>query len=93
MDFHGDHTATCTAHSGATKAHVWMVSVLGPLFLTVGHTVPTQQGVTASTGQWRGDVEIRNYLRDQAGSRSLVFDLSITYVSAARGYLSQNVHA
>jgi hypothetical protein len=90
MDFHGDHTATCTAHSGATKAYDWMVSVLGPLFLTVGHTVRTQQGVTASTGQWRGDVEIRNYLRDQAGSRSLVFDLSITYVSAARGYLSQN---
>jgi len=29
MDFHGDHTSTCTAHSGATKAHDWMVSVLG----------------------------------------------------------------
>ena len=70
MDFHGDHTATCTAHSGATKAYDWMVSVLGPLFLTVGHTVRTQQGVTASTGKWRGDVEIRNYLRDQAGSWS-----------------------
>ncbi|MFN9910652.1 MAG: hypothetical protein ACK56F_31860, partial [bacterium] len=27
----------------------------------------------------RGDVEIRNYLRDQAGSRSLVFDLSIAH--------------
>jgi hypothetical protein len=26
-----------------------------------------------------GDVEIRNYLLDQAGSRSLVFDLSITH--------------
>ena len=26
----------------------------------------------------RGRLEIRNYLRDQAGSRSLVFDLSIT---------------
>ena len=25
MDFHGDHTSTCTAHSGATKAHDWMV--------------------------------------------------------------------
>ena len=29
MDLHGDHTSTCTAHSGATKAHDWMVSVLG----------------------------------------------------------------
>jgi len=68
MDFHGDHTSTCTAHSGATKAHNWMVSALGPLFRTAGHTVRTQHGVTASAGQRRPDVEIRNYLRDQAGS-------------------------
>jgi hypothetical protein len=54
-----------------------MVSVLGLLFRTAGHTVRTQ-GVTASAGQRRSDVEICNYLRDQAGSRSLVFDLSIT---------------
>jgi hypothetical protein len=32
-------------------------------------------GVTASADQRRGDVELRNYLRDQAGSRHLVFDL------------------
>jgi hypothetical protein len=58
------------------------VGVLGPLFRTAGHTVRTQHGVTASAGQRRGDVEIRNYmrsLRDQAGSRSLVFDLSIPH--------------
>ena len=79
MDFYGDHTATCTAHSGATKAHDWMVSVMGTLFRTARHTVRTQQGVTASAGQRRGDVEIRNYLRGQAGSRSLVFDLSIPH--------------
>ena len=60
MDFHGDHTATCTAHSGATKAHDWMVSVMGTLFRTARHTVRTQQGVTASACQRRGDVEIRN---------------------------------
>jgi hypothetical protein len=64
--------------SGATKAHDWLVGVLGLVFRTAGHTVRTQHGVTASAGQGRGDVEIRNYLRDQAGSRSLVFDLSIT---------------
>jgi hypothetical protein len=52
-------------------------SVLGPLFRTAGHVLRTQHGVTASAGQRRGDVEIRSYLRDQAGSRSLVFDLSI----------------
>jgi len=79
MDLHGNHTSTCRAHSGATKAHDWLVSVLGPLLRTAGHTVRTQHGVPASAGQRRGDVEIRNYLRDQAGSRSLVFDLSITH--------------
>ncbi len=79
MDLYGDHTSTCTAHSGATKAHDWAVGVLGPLFRTAGHVVRTQHGVTASAGQRRGDVEVRNYLRDAAGSRSLVFDLSITH--------------
>jgi hypothetical protein len=56
-----------------------MVSVLGPMFRTAGHLVRTQHGVTASAGQRRGDVEVRSYLRDQAGSRGLVFDLSITH--------------
>jgi hypothetical protein len=60
-------------------AHDWIVGALGPLFRTAGHTVRTQYGVTASAGQRRGDVEIRSYLRDQAGSRSLVFDLSIAH--------------
>ena len=55
------------------------IGVLGLLFRTAGHTVRTQHGVTTSAGQRRGDVEIRNYMRDQAGSRSLVFDLSITH--------------
>jgi hypothetical protein len=56
-----------------------MVNVLGQLFRTAGHLVRTQHGVTASAGQRRGDVEVRSYLRDQAGSRNLVFDLSITH--------------
>ncbi len=79
MDFDGDHTSTCAAHSGATKAHDWMVGVPGPLFRTAGHTVRTQHGVTASAGQWRGDVELRSYLQDAAGRRSMVFDLSMTH--------------
>ena len=62
-------------------AHDWMVSVLGPLFRTAGHVVRALLGVTASAGQRRGDIEVRNYLRDQAGSRSLVFDLSIAMLS------------
>ena len=56
-----------------------MVGVLGPLFRTAGHTVRTQHGVTASAGQRRGDVEIRSFLQDAAGRRSLVFDLSMTH--------------
>ena len=79
LDLYGDHTSTCTAHSGETKANDWMVGVLGPLFRTAGHAVRTQHGVTASAGQRRGDVEIRSYLQDAAGRRSLVFDLSMTH--------------
>jgi hypothetical protein len=56
-----------------------MVGVLGPLFRTAGHTVRTQHGVTASASQRRGDVELRSYLQDAAGCRSLVFDLSMTH--------------
>jgi hypothetical protein len=56
-----------------------MVSMIGPLFRTAGHVVRTQHGVTASADQRHGNVEIRNYLRNQAGSQSLVFDLSIAH--------------
>ena len=81
LDTHGDHISTCTAHSGATKAHDWMVGRLGPLFRTAGHRVRTQHGVSTSAEnrQKRGDVEILNYLQDAAGSRNLVFDLAVTH--------------
>jgi urocanate hydratase len=45
-------------------------------------TENTQFSVSASAGQRGGDVEIRDYLRDQvsqAGSWSLVFDLGVTH--------------
>ena len=70
MDFHGDHTSTCTAHSGATRAHDWMVGALGPLFRTAGHTVRTQHGVTASAGQRRGDVAATSKTQRAAGAWS-----------------------
>ena len=41
MDLYGDHTSTCTAHSGATKAHDSAVGVLGPLFRSAGHVIRT----------------------------------------------------
>jgi hypothetical protein len=72
-------TTQARAHSGASKAHDWLVSVLDPLCRTAGHTVRNQMGVTASAGQRRSDVEIRNDLRDQAGRRNLVFDLAVTH--------------
>ncbi len=80
---YGDHTSTCTAHSSATKTHDWMVSVLGPMSRTAGHTVRTQHGVTASAGQRCGDVEIRSYLRDQAGAWSLTSVLPTTGLGQA----------
>jgi hypothetical protein len=54
MDFHGDHTATCTAHSGATKAHDWMVSV------TAGHDSHTTSGhgQRGPTARRRGDPQL-----------------------------------
>jgi len=61
LDLYGDHTSTCTAHSGATKAHDWIVSVLGPLFRTAGHTVRIQHGVDGKRRPtaWRcGDSEL-----------------------------------
>jgi hypothetical protein len=56
-----------------------MIGGARPLFRTAGHTVRTQHGVTASAGQRRGDVELRSYLQDAAGRRSLVFDLSMAH--------------
>ena len=44
---------------------------------TAGHMVPLS--TAQRQGQRRGDVEIRNYLQDAAGCRSLVFDLSMTH--------------
>ena len=68
-----------------------MVGVLGPLFRTAGHAVRTQHGITASAGQKRGDVELRSYLQDTAGRRSLVFDLSMTHDRFGNsGHMQQN---
>jgi hypothetical protein len=47
---------------------------------TLGQNTARRHGQRRSTAwQRRGDVEVRSYMRDQAGSRSLVFDLSITH--------------
>ena len=67
VETYSDHTNTCTAHPGASKAHDWLVSVLAR-----NSASPPARANGAAT--WRPD-----YLRDQAGSRSLVFDLAIAH--------------
>ena len=61
----GDHLNTCTAHSGAKKAHDWMVDQIADLFRTT-HKVKTQQ-VIKSRGQHCGDIELAGYLANAAG--------------------------
>ena len=59
-DVLGDHVSTCTAHSGAKKAHDWAVEQLADLFRTT-HRVKTQQ-VVKSRGPRGGDIELATYL-------------------------------
>jgi hypothetical protein len=71
----GDHISTCNSHSGAKKAHDWVVDQIADLFRTTTK-VKTQQ-VTRSRGQHCGDVELAGYLANQTGP--LVLDLRITH--------------
>ena len=73
-DVLGDHLCTCTAHSGAKKAHDWAIDQLADLFRTT-HKVKTQQHVTKSRGRHCGDIELAAYLANAAGPVPLVLDL------------------
>ncbi len=77
LDPLGDHLNTCTTHSGAKKAHDWMVDQFADLFHTT-HKVKTQQ-VVKSRGQYCGDIELAGYLATEAGPVPLVLDLRIAY--------------
>ena len=77
LDPLGDHLNTCTAHSGAKKAHDWMVDQLADLFRTT-HKVKTQQ-VVKSRGHQCGDIELAGYLANEAGPVPLVLDLRIAH--------------
>ena len=50
----GDHLYTCTTHSGAKKAHDWVVDQLADLFRTT--TKFETQQVIKSRGQHCGDI-------------------------------------
>jgi hypothetical protein len=77
IDALGDHVSTCTAHSGAKKAHDWAVDQIADLFRTT-HKVKTQQ-VTRSRGQRCGDIELAGYLANVGGPVPLVLDLRIAH--------------
>jgi hypothetical protein len=72
-----DHLCTCTAHSGAKKAHDWVVDQFVDLFRTTDE-VKTQQ-VVKSRGQHCGDIELAGYLANTAGPVPLVLDLRIVH--------------
>ena len=77
MDVMGDHLCTCTTHSGAKKAHDWVVGQIADLFHTT-HTVKTQH-VTKNRGRHCGDFELTVYLPNVVGPLTLVLDLHITH--------------
>ncbi len=73
----GDCIYTCTSHSGAKKAHDWMVDQVADFFRTT-HKVKTQE-VVKSRGQHCGDIELSGYLAKASGPVSLVLDLRIAH--------------
>ena len=77
LDALADHLCTCTAHSGAKKAHDWAVDQLADLFRTT-HKVKTQQ-VAKSRGQYCGDIQLDAYLENATGPVPLVLDLRIAH--------------
>ena len=82
IDSLGDHINTCNSHSGAKKAHDWVVDQLTDLFRTT-HRTKTQQ-VIRSRGQDCGDIDLEGYLSNESGPVPLVLDLRITHECVGR---------
>jgi hypothetical protein len=77
LDPLGDHLNTCTAHSGAKKAHDWMVDQVADLFRTTDKV--NTRHVVKSRGQHCGDIELAGYLDNESGPVPLVLDLRIAH--------------
>ncbi len=77
VDSLGDHLCTCTTHSGAKKAHDWVVDQLADLFRTT-HKAKTHQ-VVKIRGQHCGDIELVGYLANVTGPVPLVLDLRVAH--------------
>ena len=81
---------TCTAHSGAKKAHDWAVDQVADF----AHKAKTRQ-VARSRGQKCGDIELPGYLANAAGPVPLVLDLRIAHGrwgSSSDPSLNGNLH-
>jgi hypothetical protein len=65
------HLDTYTAHSGAKKAHDWMVDQFADLLTT--------QQVVKNRGQDCGDIDLAGYVVNETGPVTLVLDLRIVY--------------
>ena len=70
-------TSMVAPHSGAKKAHDWMVDQVADYFRTT-HKVKTQQ-VVKTRGQDCGDIELAAYLANEADPVPLVLDLRIDH--------------
>ena len=77
LDALGDHLPTCTAHSGAKKAHDWAADQIADDLFRTTHKVKSQQ--VASRGQRCGDIELAAYLANASGPVPLVLDLRIAH--------------
>jgi hypothetical protein len=77
IDLLGDYLCTCTAHSGAKKAHDRAVDQIADVFRTT-HQAKTRQ-VARSRGQHCGDIDLAGYLANAAGPLPLVLDLRIAH--------------
>ena len=73
IDALGDHLCTCTAHSGAKKAHDWAVDAIADAIadlIRTTHKVKTQQ-VAKRRNQRCGDIELAGYLANVTGPVSV----------------------
>jgi hypothetical protein len=81
MDFHGATQARAQLTQVQPGARLDGLRARPSLPCTAlsSSRLDTRPAPSMESRQRRGDVEILNYLRDQAGIRSLIFDLSITH--------------
>ena len=77
LDAYGDHSQTCSHHSGITKdAHEHILSALDTMCRRSGYTT-RRKNVTSSRGSKKGDLEIRDI--NLAGKRDLVIDVALVH--------------